>query len=248
MKHLLIFLSILLLFSCKKELPTDQDLEDGTIDPNRLPALVRTTINSDSVLIQLPYKYSAQNKYSLLVGFAAFGGRAGEGSLEDLSGVAGKIRRNLTLDQNLVIVCPQNNSGLFTPGEVNNFINSAIATYSIDTTRLYLTGLIKGAYNVLNYLSDKPEYAKRIAAAVPMTSLQLDQYHFDHLYYAQQTKVLFHCATQDEFFEENKMYAEKMMAEFIPFNHDQISYWKLYSPLTIWNDPTIYQRMLQYKK
>jgi predicted peptidase len=155
-----------------------------------------------------------------------------------------------------VIVCPQNNSGLFTPKQINDFINTSIATYSIDTTRIYLTGLIKGGYNVLNYLSDKPSYAKRIAAAVPMTSLRLDQQHVDQLHFARQTKVILFCAQQDEMFEENRMYVEKIntpepplqKAEFIPFDRNQTSYWKIYSPLTNWYNPNIYQRMIQYKK
>lgn len=244
MKRVLTLLTIILLISCKKESPSDQQLEDGTVDPNALPTLMHSTINSDSALIQLPYGYDPQKKYSLLVAFAAFGGR--QGTLEEFWGVAGKIRRNLTLDKNLVIICPINNSGLFTAQEINNFIDTGIARYSIDISRIYLTGFIRGGYNVLNYLSDKPEYALRIAAAVPMSSLQLDQAHIDRLDYAQQTKVILYCATQEETFEDNKMYAEKMNAEFIPFDHNSIPYWKLYSPLTIWNNPTIYQRMLQY--
>jgi len=242
------FLMVLILVSCKKDHKSNQQLEDDTIDPNALPTLQKSTFNGDSALIQTPYGYTPSKKYGLLLGFAAFGGQPNRDNLEELYGVAGKVRRQLTLDKNLIVICPQNNSGFFTPQEINNTINLAIQTYSVDTNRIYLTGLLRGGANVLNYLSDKPEYAKRIAAAVPMTSLTLDQQHIDHLDYAKQTAVIYYCDITNSNYNENKNYANAMGAEFIPFDRNEITYWKLYSPLTTWNNPTIYQRMLSHTR
>ena len=248
--YVLCFALLAFVTSCQKELaplPGDDEPVVEIPDTTHPPTLLRVMINGDSALVQLPYGYNENRKYALLIGFAG-GSKTESGNLDTVGGVAVKIRKGLTIDTNLIVICPQNATGIFGPATINNFFNTAIKKYAVDTTRLYLTGFKLGGQNVLNYLSDKPAYAARIAAAAPVTSLPLDSLHFAQLSFAQQTKVLLYCGKNDNLFKVNKLYADLMNATFIIYNDNRISFSKLYSPRNRFFDLDIYQSMLQYKK
>jgi predicted peptidase len=54
------------------------------------------------------------------------------------------------------------------PGDILATINYAIAHYRIDTTRIYLTGLSMGGGVVWEYSAAETQYAKRLAAILPI--------------------------------------------------------------------------------
>lgn len=89
----------------------------------------------------------------------------------------------------MIIVCPQSDNGYHPPKFTNQVIDSMIAHYRVDTNRIYLTGLSAGACSVLRYLTHKPEYTARIAAAVSMNTTWLDSTHRAYMYYFSDAKV-----------------------------------------------------------
>ena len=64
-----------------------------------------------------------------------------------------------------VIVSPQNTNNWWSSGSLNEILDEVISNYSIDTNRVYLTGLSLGGFGTWNLASDHPE---RIAAAAPV--------------------------------------------------------------------------------
>jgi predicted peptidase len=157
---------------------------------------------------------------------------------------------------NMIVVCPQNYTGYFSPYQINLMINYLVKTYAIDTTRIYLTGFSAGGFNVLNYLTDKPEYAKRVAAAVPMSTLNLDATHFIQLRYLaeQNTRVKIFCGTADGFFANNKKYAYYIstlktgIAEFVPYNGGHNGWFRIFSSTNNYYKPNMYEWMLRFSK
>lgn len=56
------------------------------------------------------------------------------------------------------------------PGDLQAFINYAVANYRVDINRIYLTGLSSGAELIMNYMSSSATEANRIAAIVPLAT------------------------------------------------------------------------------
>lgn len=77
-------------------------------------------------------------------------------------------------EQSLIVVSPQLRSDYNSwPGfYVDLVVEHVKKTYRVDKDRIYLTGLSMGGGATWNYVSDKAEYAKKIAAIVPVCGHQ----------------------------------------------------------------------------
>jgi predicted peptidase len=64
-----------------------------------------------------------------------------------------------------IIVSPQSPTNVWQPEILNAFIDDLIATYRIDTDRLYMTGISMGGFGTWNYASTYPD---RLAAIAPI--------------------------------------------------------------------------------
>jgi len=128
----------------------------------------------------LPKNYENKNQNWPLLIFCHGVGELGDGSESQLprvlvNGTPRQINQGIFPTSfsvnsekfSFVILCPQ---FTVTPGskDVDQIINYAIKNYNIDTTRIYLTGLSMGGGTVWYYIGENTEYAKRIAAAVPV--------------------------------------------------------------------------------
>jgi dienelactone hydrolase len=85
---------------------------------------------------------------------------------------------NFTVNGNthkFIVIVPQfvtnYNTRPPTPAEINDLINYTISNYSVDTTRMYITGNSSGGGPVWDYPAASSNYANRIAAIVPFTAV-----------------------------------------------------------------------------
>lgn len=264
MKKIHFFSFLILLTACKKNVDITQEI-DSEADTERAvliskQPLLRTTVtldatHFDSALVQMPF-LSRTTKSPLLISFAGLGGRSAHGNLDVVDGVANKLRKGMTIPGNMIIVCPQNYTGYFPSNQINAIINHCIQNYPVDTNRIYLTGFSAGGYNVLNYITEKPENTKRIAAAVIISSLNIDATHLSQLKFIadENLPVRLYCGVNDGLFNNNKKYAETVngfqpgLVQFIPYNgaHDHWS--SIFSPTNKFYQPNMYQWMTQFKR
>lgn len=128
--------------------------------------------------LPVDYDKGTQN-YPLLIFFHGIGER-GDGGEKQLSevlfnGTPNQMSKNefpATFTANgktfsFICLTPQF-TGWPSSTDVNNIINYAIKNYRVDTTRIYLTGLSMGGGVIWDYIGSSPDYAKRIAAVLPV--------------------------------------------------------------------------------
>ena len=225
--------------------------------------------HADSALLQLPCSYNVKantEKYPLLIFLNGTGESAKHGNLKKLKKwgpphymldsmrfefkVAGKM-------QPMIVVCPQSETGYRSPLTTNQVIDFMIAKYRVDASRIYLTGLSAGAQSLLRYLTQKPEYAARIAAAVPMSTIKLDSTSRSHLYYINNAHVPLNwfCGDKDEtYLKANEAYAAAINAvtpnlvQFRTYDGAHNNWNAMYKPTHKYYKPNIYEWMLQYSK
>lgn len=95
----------------------------------------------------LPYKYSNDKKYPLLL-FLHGAGERGDGSISGLDTLYshGPFRRLLegNWKKEAVIISPQSSSGWFSAKHVKSIYDYLLQNYSIDTCRIYVVGMSAG--------------------------------------------------------------------------------------------------------
>ncbi len=245
----------------------------ATSDTSCTPFMQRTSIqldawHIDSALLQLPSRYyaNATKKFPILIFLNGVKEGTDYGPLTKLlkwgppTFMADSLRFSFSVnseEQSYIVVCPQSANGFRSPLTTNQVIDYMISKYQVDTTRIYLTGLSAGGSSVLRYLSDKPEYAKRIAAAVPMSATFLDSSHLAHLNYINTANVhtLVFCGSQDQkYLSTNKGYVNAInaltpgLAEFKLYKGAHKDWNPMYNPTHKYYNPNMYEWLLNYHK
>lgn len=124
-----------------------------------------TDAASGRAAVSLPDGYDEQDRQWPLLLFLHGAGERGDDL--DLVGVHGPLKeRREGRDLPFVIVAPQVPTGeRWTVGRVAAALDDAIATYRIDESRVYLTGLSMGGFGTWEAIMRMPD---RFAAAVPI--------------------------------------------------------------------------------
>lgn len=130
-----------------------------------------TTAAAQGFYEYLPPGYAAQTDYPLLIFVHGLGENGnGDGELDRVlsNGPPRLIDRDeWDSKRPFVVLSPQHSGGgCTTPGEIAAFIAFALANYSIDSRRVYLTGLSCGAIGSWNYAGNFTN--DTVAAMVPI--------------------------------------------------------------------------------
>lgn len=283
-KVLFCFLIVLGVTACQKQIvplpiptppvtfiPAIDEPEDSIICTPFLQRLLlqldRT--HSDSAFLQLPCAYNGENsteKYPLLIFFngvfegSNYGGLKKMKKLGPPKFMVDSLRYSFIVNgktENFIVVCPQSENGFRGPLSTNQVIDLMIAKYRVDTNRIYLTGLSAGANSVLRYLTHKPEYAARIAAAVPMSTTHLDSTHRSHLNYISNAGVPLYwfCGKDDKkYLKVNQAYVKTLeqlspgLVQFKLYKGAHKSWNPMYDISHKYYNPNIYEWMLQFSK
>lgn len=139
--------------------------------------------NCNGYYTYLPKNYSVEKKFPLLIVLHGMG-ELGNGN-SDLPKVLRNGPMKLIADGSFpdsfvvngtifsfIVFAPQFVRWPW-PGTTTAIIDFAIRNYSVDTTRIYLTGLSMGGGAVWECIGNNPAYAKKIAAAVPVCGASL---------------------------------------------------------------------------
>jgi predicted peptidase len=256
------------LFSCKKGV-RGNDNRPAVFDSTPSPFMQRTVVKLDATheqnaWLQLPIHYNSgfdTEKYPLLIFFNGKFESALFGGLEKLIPVgvpkymADSIRFSFdtgSKKQQFIVLCPQSENGFPSPISINLIIDYMVAKYRVDASRIYLTGVSSGAASIFSYLTNKQEYANRIAAAVPMSSTALESEKVANLSFIANAGIptQIFCGTADNVFNQNKSYADAInrsrpgLAVFNAYNSGHGNWNPFYDPKA---NPSIYEWMLQHR-
>lgn len=272
MRSFLILSLLVALFACRKD-SRDSNNNPAKYDSTPSPFMQKTVVeldayHKDSAWLQLPVHYNLgfdTEKYPLLV---YFNGRFESGEYGNLKkmvtvGVPKFMADSLRFqfdtagkNQQFIVVCPQSANGHTSPASIDQLLNYMAAKYRADVSRIYLTGVSSGAASVLSYLTNKPEYAKRVAAAVPMSSVALEAEKVNNLKFIADagTHIKIFCGKSDGLYQDNKNYAAEInthqtaLAVFTAYNGDHGSWNPMYDLSNKSYNPNIYEWMLQYHR
>jgi predicted peptidase len=256
------------LFSCKKGI-RGNDKKPAVFDSTPSPFMQRTVVQLDAThqqdaWLQLPIHYNSgfdTEKYPLLIFLNGKYESAQFGGLEMLLPVgvpkfmADSIRFSVdtgSKKKQFIVLCPQSANGFPSPIAINQVIDYMLSKYRVDASRIYLTGVSSGAASIFSYLTNKQEYANRIAAAVPMSSTALESEKVANLSFIANAEVhtQIYCGTQDNVFNLNKSYADAInrsrpgLAVFNSYNSGHGSWNPFFDPK---RNPSIYEWLLQHR-
>ncbi|WP_343692552.1 PKD domain-containing protein [Chitinophaga sp.] len=159
-----------------------------------------------------------------------------------------------------IVVCPQIPNGWASETMVQNVLNDIKSRYRIDASRIYLTGLSAGGYGVLNYIASGTTYSDNLAAIVPVSSAAIDANKFAGLCNVASSKlaVWMLCGTADSFIGNQRNYIADMKGcspsitpiatEYNGGTHSDDVWDKAYDPNHTYQNPNIYEWMLQYSR
>jgi len=190
------FVMIIAINGCKKTNPENpQSTGTNTTHPDTSSAAVQTArpgvgvsqyINGFYEYLPEGYKKNKIQTYPLLICIHGAGEVGNGGS--DLSKVLaygpakliydGTFPSSFTVDGQtfrFIIITPQQSATVFVnggkaPNDYDELIEYCKSHYRVDTDRIYLTGISMGGTNLWHYLGYSGTYAKKIAAAVPMSA------------------------------------------------------------------------------
>lgn len=268
-------LMTLTVISCKKNNdasgPDVMPETDSTCGPLLQKTVVATSSSAkDSAWFQVPCHYYNQqakdSTYPLLVYFNGSLEGSKYGNLNKLLAVGvpyflkDSVRFTFNVgggEEKMIVVCPQSATGFYSPSEVNNILNDIVSRYRVDVRRIYLTGISAGAHSIWSYLTDKPEYAARIAAAVPMSTVEIDDTHKAQIKYiaAANVHMKIFCGNNDnKYLSYNKDYSNLVnqfaagLATFSTYPGAHTGWNNLYNLSHRYYNPNIYDWMLQFRK
>jgi predicted esterase len=275
MRSLFLFLVLFLgLFSaCRKRNGSDDIQKPATYDSTPSPFMQRTLVeldayHKDSALLQLPEHYNSgfdTEKYPLVIFLNGRFEGSDYGNLNKLlkwgvpKFMADSVRFAFNVGgktQGMIMLSPQSANGYPSPVAINQVIDYMLTRYRVDLSRIYLTGLSSGAAAVFSYLTYSKEYAARLAAAVPMSSIELETGKIANLKYISDagTHVNIFCGIYDDLYLKNKRYADEInsytpgLAVFTSYGGAHNSWNGRFNPLQSSPTQNIYQWMLQYHK
>ncbi len=145
------------------------------------PKYISICDHSNSYYEYLPQAYSSSGsqKYPLII-FSHGTGEIGDGSPSQIQrvlvhGTPQQINQGIfpvsfTVNGQAfkyIVISPQYSTNP-RPSDIEQIINYAVQHYSVDTNRIYLTGLSMGGGLVWDYPGNNINYANRIAAIVPV--------------------------------------------------------------------------------
>ena len=273
MKTLALFciLASLVTISCQK---SRGDVDAPPVyDSTPGPFLQRTSVklsgsNRDSGWLQLPVHYNSgtdTEKYPLVI---YFNGKFESAQFSSLRGMldigipkflADSLRFTFNAagkEEELIVLCPQSDNGYPSAASINETIDYMISNYRVDASRIYLVGISSGAASILSYLTAKQEYADRIAAAVPMSSVQLTREEITNLKFIANASlpVMIFCGSSDPLLDNNKNYVAEInshkpgLAIFRTYPGGHNNWNKMFDPSNTYYTPNIYQWMLPFSK
>lgn len=159
-----------------------------------------------------------------------------------------------------IVVCPQIPNGWASEGMVQSVINDMKSKYRVDASRIYLTGLSAGAYGVLNFVASGTNYSNNLAAIVPVSPAAIDVPKVSGLcnIAASNLAVWSFCGTADAFITNQVNYINDILGcspKIKPLStayaggaHDDGVWDKAYDVNHTYQNPNIYEWMLQYSK
>jgi predicted esterase len=271
MKTLAFFCFFLSLFtiSCQK---SRGDVDAPAVyDSTPGPLMQRTTVmrdatHKDSAWLQLPIHYNSgfdTEKYPLMIYFNGKFESAEFGNLNVMKDIgvpkfmADSLRFAFDTGnraKNMIVLAPQSDNGYPSPISINQTIDYMVKNYRVDLSRIYLVGISSGAASMFGYLTAKQEYADRIAAVVPMSSVQLTSQQITNLKFIANTNLptLVYCGNLDPLFDDNKTYVDAInqykpgLATFKAYAGAHNNWNKMFDPSNRYYNPNIYEWLLQY--
>ena len=159
-----------------------------------------------------------------------------------------------------IVVSPQIPNGWASETMVQNVLNDIKSRYRVDASRIYLTGLSAGGYGVLNYIASGTTYSDNLAAIVPVSSAAIDVPKIPGLCNVASSKlaVWMLCGTSDSFIGNQRDYIADMKGcspsitpiatEYSGGTHSDDVWDKAYDPNHTYQNPNIYEWMLQYSR
>ncbi|MDZ4857698.1 MAG: alpha/beta hydrolase-fold protein [Candidatus Hydrogenedentes bacterium] len=117
--------------------------------------------------VYVPRDYDATKKYPLIVFLHGMGERGDDGLIQSEVGIGRAIRRNPDRFPCIVAMpqCPKDSMWHERFDVIDAAFAQSVAEYSIDESRLYLTGLSMGGYGAWLYGAKNPD---KIAALLPI--------------------------------------------------------------------------------
>ncbi len=230
--------------------------------------IVRDTYHKDSAWLQLPVHYNSgfdTEKYPLLIFVNGRFEGADYGTLNKMLkwGVPKFMADSLRFafdvagkNQGMIVLSPQTENGYPSPGAINQTIDYMLAKYRVDPSRVYLTGLSFGGAAVFSYLTYSKAYAARIAAAVPMSSIELETEKIANLKFIADagTALQVFCGRSDDLYLKNKSYADEInkyspgLALFTTYSGIHSGWNKPYDPSHTYYNPNMYEWLLQHHR
>jgi predicted peptidase len=260
------------LAACRK-VNNGEDHKRAVYDSTPSPYMQRTFVqrdayHGDSAWLQLPVHYNSgfdTEKYPLLIFLNGRFEGSDYGNLNKMlrwgvpKFMADSLRFAFNVtgkNQGMIVVCPQSRNGYPTPGTINQTIDYMLAKYRVDVSRIYLTGLSSGGAAVFSYLTFSQANAARIAAAVPMSSLELETAKIANMKFIADagTPVKVFCGTKDDLYLKNKSYVDEInkyrpgLAILTPYGGSHGSWNERYNPTHASYNPNMYEWLLQYHK
>ncbi len=142
---------------------------------------LESTSSGEGYYERLPVSYgdSSEETFPLIIYLHGAGEAGANLSVLSVSQDATRPDRSLTAlinpeqgqgTQHFIVLFPQRCAFIVTPEEVHTFIDYAIHTYKVDTSRIYLVGLSAGASQIWKYLE---VYQDQVAAAATLAGADL---------------------------------------------------------------------------
>lgn len=218
--------------------------------------------------LHLPDDYNTTTeRYPLLVFFHGVGEGGTDLNKVLVHGVPKKIAQGAKMEYTVngklykfIAVSPQAPSGWMNENNVDAILEYLKATYRVDVSRIYLTGISAGGYATWNYVMAKKEFADKVAAIVPVSAAGAEpQYESNFCNFAESKVAMWTlCGSADQFIEVANNYVTKINAcnPTIPAiktikagaGHSG-SYWdECYDITNKYNTPNIYEWMLGYSR
>ena len=162
--------------------PTGTDCIPGPSSDRFTANPIGTTYGPQGFWEYLPHQYDQRDSWPLIVFLHGIGSN-GNGSASDLQRITGNgpariisenqwpVEASATGDQ-FIVLAPQNSNGdsCHVASDIDAFLRWAIATYKVDPTRVYLTGLSCGGIGTWNYIREYFE-DDVLAASIPICGI-----------------------------------------------------------------------------
>lgn len=272
MRTLIVLSLLTALIACRKG-DRDGNNNPPKYDSTPSPFMQKTVVeldayHKDSAWLQVPVHYNSgfdTEKYPLLLFFNGRFESTEYGDLKKMitTGVPKFMADSLRFafdvtgkKQQFIVLCPQSANGHTSPAAVDQILDYMVAKYRVDVSRIYLTGVSSGAASVLSYLTNKQAYANRIAAAIPMSSIVLEDNKIANLKLISNagTHIKIFCGNSDGVFQDNQNYAAEInkyrpgLAVFTAYNGGHGNWNPMYDITHKFYNPNIYEWMLQYHR